>query len=38
MVRWHQGKAVLVVGTGWIYTATGVRELKEGEGESLAGR
>jgi hypothetical protein len=37
-VRWHQGKAVLVAGTGWVYTAAGVRELKEGERAPLAGR
>ncbi len=31
IVRLHAGRAALVAGTGWIYTAAGVRELKRGE-------
>lgn len=31
LVRWHAGGAMLVAGTGWLYTAAGVRELKIGE-------
>ncbi len=31
MVRWHQGRAVLLAGRGWIYTAAGQRELRINE-------
>jgi hypothetical protein len=31
MVRLHAGRAALVAGRGWIYTATAARELTVGE-------
>lgn len=38
MVRLHAGRAALVAGTGWLYTAAGQRELKLGEPVPELGR